>query len=47
MGIGMADAAIGDIDSDVIGTQVATLETKRREGGVGLEGGKSQASGHG
>jgi hypothetical protein len=47
MGIGMADTAIGDIDGDVIVTQGPTLETKRREGGVGLMGGKSQASSHG
>jgi hypothetical protein len=43
----MADTAIGDIDGDVIVTQGPTLETKRREGGVGLMGGKSQASSHG
>ncbi|MCY1451035.1 hypothetical protein D9M71_678800 [compost metagenome] len=47
MGIGMADTAIGDIDGDVIVAQGPAFETKRREGGVGLMGGKSQASSHG
>jgi hypothetical protein len=41
MGVRVADAAIGDIDGDIIGAQGSALETDRGQGSVGLVGGKS------